>query len=631
VRIKHFAVTVIPLVLLCLVLSNLLLRAQNSLLPNPDFVDALWVARSHGISKVSTSTAAVLFEMADTQNVRAMALDEPRGVLWAYDRKTLRAYGFGGQLLHSVPLEQHNDDDESQDAVLSVNPVNGAVWVGIKKRLYYISAHGEWLMVHTLTGHVRALAWDMTTACLWVGTKETVRAIDETGTVCASLNLGAHADVKDLALDADSGALWVGMQKSLRHYEAGGALRFEMRIDKLASLALDGQGGVWVATDRDLIRLDRSGQVRADLEPFADHDKIVAVVTDPRDASVWVASKKKLSHLRSDGHRLHALALRGDIRELAFYADVIPPSLTLTAPQDGDLLNTNRPTITLQYHDSGVGVALATLGMQANGIDVPLACQPSAATAACAPGIPLPEGHVTLTATVADYAGNSADAPEVQVTIDTVAPVIILTTPADGLVTNQPQQVFAGTLSEAATLALNGAAAHVGVDGTFSHGPLPLYEGLNTFELVATDATGNLSRRRVRVTLDTTPPAAVVQGQLQVGDVEDGHAQVSGAIGSVEAGGQVTLTNTRTGQAVTVTAQADGSFTATLAAQSGDVLAFVVADAAGNISPETPVPVGRALPPDPRSVAPPLDRTVATDLASATAFLYTGNNPIQMG
>jgi len=37
------------------------------------------------------------------------------------------------------------------------------------------------------------------------------------------------------------------------------------------------------------------------------------------------------------------------------------------------------------------------------------------------------------------------------------------------------------------------------------------------------------------------------------------------------------------------------------------------------------------LPPDPATVAPPLDQTVVTTMADATAFLYTGANPIQTG
>ena len=38
-----------------------------------------------------------------------------------------------------------------------------------------------------------------------------------------------------------------------------------------------------------------------------------------------------------------------------------------------------------------------------------------------------------------------------------------------------------------------------------------------------------------------------------------------------------------------------------------------------------------AIPPDPSTVAPAIDPTVATTVASATEFLYTGTNPIQTG
>jgi len=37
------------------------------------------------------------------------------------------------------------------------------------------------------------------------------------------------------------------------------------------------------------------------------------------------------------------------------------------------------------------------------------------------------------------------------------------------------------------------------------------------------------------------------------------------------------------------------------------------------------------LPPDPVTVAPPVDTTVATSIGTSTAFLYTGSNPIQTG
>jgi hypothetical protein len=99
----------------------------------------------------------------------------------------------------------------------------------------------------------------------------------------------------------------------------------------------------------------------------------------------------------------------------------------------------------------------------------------------------------------------------------------------------------------------------------------------------------------------------------------------------VEPNARVTVTNTRTGQKVIVNATAGGSFTATLLAQSGDGLALTSTDAAGNTSTPLTVTVGSALPPDPATVAPPLDRSVATDMATATAFLYSGPTPIQTG
>src|SRR5262249_31213367 len=40
---------------------------------------------------------------------------------------------------------------------------------------------------------------------------------------------------------------------------------------------------------------------------------------------------------------------------------------------------------------------------------------------------------------------------------------------------------------------------------------------------------------------------------------------------------------------------------------------------------------GPPLPPDPATVAPPLDRSVGTDLLTSSQFLYTGSNPIQAG
>lgn len=81
----------------------------------------------------------------------------------------------------------------------------------------------------------------------------------------------------------------------------------------------------------------------------------------------------------------------------------------------------------------------------------------------------------------------------------------------------------------------------------------------------------------------------------------------------------------------------NGTFTATdVSLQEGvNTLTATATDPAGNssaVSIEVTLDSSVAgLPPDPTTVAPPLDQTVTTTMAAATEFLYTGPNPIQTG
>lgn len=132
----------------------------------------------------------------------------------------------------------------------------------------------------------------------------------------------------------------------------------------------------------------------------------------------------------------------------------------------------------------------------------------------------------------------------------------------------------------------------------------------------------------VTVPPDTTPPAPADLGKITVSTVENGQATVTGTAGSVEGNSQVRITNPRTGQIATVTANADGSFTAQVPAQARDQLALVVKDAAGNSSIVATVQV--KLPVDPVD-APFVSvwngmnaALLAGDKAAALSFLTTG-------
>ena len=131
---KEILSIIVSISLLCLILSSLLLRAQSPVLPNPDFVHALWVAKSDGIDKIDTADGSALLQTPGVKNVRAIAVDDQRGVLWAYIQNTLWAYHFNGKPGLSVPLAPHGDDGNGNEVALELLPsqimsrIEGSTW-----------------------------------------------------------------------------------------------------------------------------------------------------------------------------------------------------------------------------------------------------------------------------------------------------------------------------------------------------------------------------------------------------------------------------------------------------------------------------------------------------------------------
>ena len=196
--------------------------------------------------------------------------------------------------------------------------------------------------------------------------------------------------------------------------------------------------------------------------------------------------------------------------------DTIPPLLALTAPPDGAILNTNLPEIRINYSDIGSGVEVATLNIQANGTSLPVNCAFAATSATCTPNSPLPEGVVTLTGTLRDFAGNLSPQAQVNFTVDTTPPQLAFTAPAEGSTvgtttpTTQISYSDAGSGVDTATLSIQANGGALGVDCSF--GPAsasctptePLAEGPATLTATLRDLAGNLS------------PAAQVSFTIQV-------------------------------------------------------------------------------------------------------------------
>jgi RHS repeat-associated protein len=303
-------------------------------------------------------------------------------------------------------------------------------------------------------------------------------------------------------------------------------------------------------------------------------------------------------------------------------------NLRIEAPAQNSAVGDATPAIRVRYETpTGLAVAAETLAFQSGLSPLAVSCSPFAGGADCVPNSAFADGPVAIEARVADVAGNLSPVATRRFMIDTAAPAISLSSPAEGFLTAENRILVAGSSSETAELRLGSTVIPLAKDLTFS-ALVPLDEGQNVLVVTATDAAGNIVAASRSGILDTIPPApvsaALVSTRLQGATVV-----IAGAAGAAEAEARVRWRNSRSGQEVEVPVLADGSFSTTLPAAEGDLLAAVVIDFADRRSPEAYFPLDYQVPPDPTPFAPPLDPAVAYDLGDAIAFLYQGENAIQ--
>uniref|UniRef100_UPI00257FA850 PKD domain-containing protein n=1 Tax=Thiothrix sp. TaxID=1032 RepID=UPI00257FA850 len=255
-------------------------------------------------------------------------------------------------------------------------------------------------------------------------------------------------------------------------------------------------------------------------------------------------------------------------------------------------------------------------------------------------------------------------------TVDKLGQYVIQLIVNDGQLDSEADQVIVSTLNSrpiaeagenqahtvGTTVSLDGSASHDADGDALSYrwslsskpadsnaslsqvdglSPRLMLDKVGTFVAQLLVSDGNLDSEPDTVTLvaeaDTTPPFKPDSGKITLSQPDaQGKVMLTGQVNSVEPGATVIITNTRTGESVTVIADREGRFTAQLSGQAGDVYSIVAKDPAGNNS-ETGIVGGAVLPPDPVTVATQLDETAFTSMAEATAFLYTGTNPIQTG
>ncbi|MBU6469671.1 MAG: hypothetical protein KGQ68_03140, partial [Gammaproteobacteria bacterium] len=645
----------------------------------------LWVNATRSVFKVSPVNGTPELELAGLPLVQALAVDQRNDHLWVYSHRHLWAFDSQGQQLVSEWLsrEIHGEDPVGME----VDGQAGNLWIGMPSRLYRLNLDGKVKATIDLNHGIGNLTLDPTRSHLWVGERRQLVVLDKDGDSLFTVPL--ERSPQALVYDASLDQVWVVSGHTVSRYDATGnqVLAIRESGDINDHIAPDGQGGLWATGDTTLSYIDASGNLAFTLTPFAsdpDHDddmdrrgRIVDLVADPLNHTAWVADARYLEQYATDSTLKQTIDIRsftgsstcpdqktnpgndrddrgnsggngdcssgsggwwGDfwqggrgIHHVALYVDTIPPTVSITSPVDG--LYTNHPqlALALAYSDVGSGVDPSTIKVTNDGVTIPESCTPNGADsgATCTPNSPLPDGKYNLEVTVADFAGNVSKPASVYFTVDTVPPTITFASPT-GPYTNQPNFTIAGSLSEAGTLTINGAAISLGANLAFND-TVQLNEGNNTFTFVATDLAGNVTTVVKTLNLNTVPPVQADNSLISVSGPTNGSVTITGKAGSVAPNTSITITDTKTSQSVTVTSDATGAFTATLAAGSNDKLQISEKDLWGNVTTDpNPIAVSN-LPPDPASVATPLNTTGLTTFINANSFLYSGGAPIQTG
>lgn len=202
----------------------------------------------------------------------------------------------------------------------------------------------------------------------------------------------------------------------------------------------------------------------------------------------------------------------------------VKPTINITSPGAGAYVINSKQPIVFQLRDetNGSGIDISKLILKIDGgtsitnISSGMVCTQVTNGYDCTytPPIALSDGAHTVTINVSDFDGNAATQVSRSYTVDTVPPILNITSPSGGFITNTAALVVQGSTNDATsspvtvTIKLNGVdqGAVTVTGGNFSKS-IVLANGVNTIVVTTTDAAGRETTVTIIGTLDTSAPS----------------------------------------------------------------------------------------------------------------------------
>lgn len=201
----------------------------------------------------------------------------------------------------------------------------------------------------------------------------------------------------------------------------------------------------------------------------------------------------------------------------------VKPTITITSPGAGAYVSNSKQPIVFQVRDeaNGSGINIASLALKIDGGATigngaaGMVCTPVTNGYDCTytPQVSLSDGAHTVTIDISDYDANAATQASRTYTVDTAPPILNVTAPTNGFITNNATLVVQGTTNDVTSSPVTITVKRNGTDqgpvtvtaGAFSK-TITLVEGANTIVVTATDAAGQVTTVTINGTLDTSVP-----------------------------------------------------------------------------------------------------------------------------
>lgn len=240
--------------------------------------------------------------------------------------------------------------------------------------------------------------------------------------------------------------------------------------------------------------------------------------------------------------------------------DTQAPDTTITLPAQGTVSNNNQPTIT---GNSEPGATLEITITDAQGMIVETLSVSADDQGAWSvdSAMTLADGEYTINATAADAANNTAMADPITWTVDATAPMVMISSPAQGTTTRETTITLEGSAEPGASVEIFVDGVKVDevtadANGQWSMTIADLSVDEHTFEATSSDEAGNQgSSGQVTITIEATPAPVVITSPTQGSTVTEPTVIVSG---TGEPGATVTVTVN--GEEETGTVKEDGTW-----------------------------------------------------------------------